>query len=746
MFLLHTYERGFLGFAARLTDEEAKSLSSRPGVVSVFPDIVFQIQTTRSWEFLEQQQVIDLEFDSTPRSIAYNSSTVGADTIIGFLDTGIWPESQSFNDADMGPIPSRWKGMCMAGDNFTSSSCNRKLIGARFYDDEFGSYVMGTPRDGKGHGTHVASIAAGRHFVGASYYGLARGTARGGSPTSRIAVYRVCTVKPQPGCFGSAILKGFDDAIADGVDVLSISIVYYKPTVPDFSADPIAIGAFHAVEQGIMVVCAAGNLGPSPATVVNVAPWILTVAATTIDRAFVAGVVLGGNQEIIKGQGINFSNLKRTPIYPLIDGVSAKYRNILIFSFKFRSCTPGSLDGEKVKGKILMCVNTVMFNQVVNKFEKLKSFYGVIGMILIDNEGEQMAPEFGIHPIAVVSVEDGLRVLSYIRSNSNPVATILPTVVVTPNNKSAPVVAKFSSRGPTPGFEGLLKPDIAAPGVMILAAWPTFVTEETVMGREPPPFAILSGTSMACPHVAALAAMVKSRNPTWGPSAIRSAIMTTAINRNNLDSPITTTLRGSRATPYDIGAGEISTSGPIQPGLVYETETLDYITFLCDISYNQTKIELIAPGVLCPVNNKSSSDSVSDMNYPSFSISNLKENELRTVARTVTNVGEDDESIYEAAVDAPAGVDVQVVPGQLHFTKDVRKLRFQVAFKLTSAVKSRGGGEDVLFGTIVWTSAERKVRSPFVVTIVSNPHVTHSGCAARASVSYMFLLLSLLFV
>lgn len=147
-----------------------------------------------------------------------------------------------------------------------------------------------------GHGTHVASTAAGSEVQGVSYYGLAEGTAKGGSPGSRIAMYRVCS--PNNGCRGSSILAAFDDAIADGVDVLSLSLgapSFFKPQITD---DPIALGAFHAVQHGITVVCSAGNDGPDPGTVVNAAPWIVTVAASTIDRAFESDVVLGDNTVI----------------------------------------------------------------------------------------------------------------------------------------------------------------------------------------------------------------------------------------------------------------------------------------------------------------------------------------------------------------------------------------------------------------------------------------------------------------
>ncbi|KAL0360513.1 UNVERIFIED_CONTAM: CO(2)-response secreted protease [Sesamum radiatum] len=698
--VVQNYNKGFSGFAARLSEEEAKSIAQRPGVVSVFPDPVLQLHTTRSWDFLKYQTSVKI--DSTPTS-SYDSSSAGADTIIGILDTGIWPEAESFIDDDMSPIPSHWKGKCMEGQNFTSSNCNRKVIGARYYDDPDSGTEFGTPRDESGHGTHVASTAAGRPVSGASYYGLAKGTAEGGSPRSRIAMYRVCT--PGGGCLGSAILKAFDDAIADGVDVLSLSLGS-SPGEPDFSTDPIAIGAFHAVEKGIIVACSAGNSGPSPLTVVNVAPWILTVAATTIDRDFDADVVLGGNK-VIKGGGINFSGLNKSAIYPLIDGTSAKSSN-QHDQADARNCIPGSLDDSKVKGKIVLCENKDEDYGAKDKFNTLKS-QGAVGMILVDNNDRQVPSKYGTFPIAAVTEEDGAQILSYIKSNSNPLATILPTVII-PNYKPAPVVGYFSSRGPTFGITNLLKPDIAAPGVAILAAWPSNDKREALPEKEAPVFDILSGTSMACPHVSGLAAIVKSQHPTWSPSAIRSAIMTTAIQMNNLHGPITTNT-GSRATAYDIGAGEISLSGPLQPGLVYETETIDYIQFLCNIGYDTSKIKSIAPHVpnnfSCSSN--SNSDAISNMNYPSIAISNLKGNESKTVNRTVTNVGEEDLT-YTAVVEAPASMHVEVVPNKLQFTKSVKKLSFQVTFKLGTS-----SGED-LFGSITWSNEKYKVRSPFVVS------------------------------
>ncbi|KAK6802447.1 hypothetical protein RDI58_000227 [Solanum bulbocastanum] len=196
--VVHSYQKSFSGFAARLSDDEAQSIAQQPGVVSVFPDPVFQPHTTRSWNFLRGQ--CDLVHDFPYRSRS-NSTSNGADTIIGFLDYGIWPESESFNDKGIGPVQSRWKGTCTRGYDFNSSNCNRKLIGARFYDDPgtFESPITGTSRDHDGHGTQVAATAAGSPVAGAPYYGLAGGTAQGGSPGFRIAVYRICN---PTGCSG----------------------------------------------------------------------------------------------------------------------------------------------------------------------------------------------------------------------------------------------------------------------------------------------------------------------------------------------------------------------------------------------------------------------------------------------------------------------------------------------------------------------------------------------------------------
>ncbi|KDO84931.1 hypothetical protein CISIN_1g004113mg [Citrus sinensis] len=566
-----------------------------------------------------------------------------------------------------------------------------------------------SPRDMVGHGTHVASTAAGQAVQGASYYGLAAGTAIGGSPGSRIAVYRVCS--PEYGCTGSNILAAFDDAIADGVDVLSLSLGGSAGIVRPLTDDPIALGAFHAVEHGITVVCSAGNDGPSSGSVVNFAPWIFTVAASTIDRDFESDIVLGGNK-VIKGESINFSNLQKSPVYPLIYAKSAKKDDAN--ENAARNCDLDSLAGALVKGKIVLCDNDDDMGSVVDKKDGVKSLGGV-GVIVIDDQSRAVASSYGTFPLTVISSKEAAEILAYINSKRNPVATILPTVSVT-KYKPAPAIAYFSARGPSPLTRNILKPDITAPGVNILAAWMGNDTGEAPEGKEPPLFNVISGTSMSCPHISGVVAAIKHQNPTFSPSEIKSAVMTTATQTNNLRAPITTN-SGAAATPYDFGAGEVSTTASLQPGLVYETTTLDYLNFLCYYGYDLSKIKMIATTIpkdfACPKD--SGVDSISNINYPSIAVSSFDGKEGRTISRTVTNVAGNNETIYTVAVDAPQGLNVKVIPEELQFTKSGQKLSYQVTF--TSALSPLK--EDV-FGSITWSNGKYKVRSLFVVSSKSS--------------------------
>ena len=170
-----------------------------------------------------------------------------------------------------------------------------KIIGAKYHriNGTYGKDDILSARDSDGHGTHTASTIAGNLVSSASLLGLGSGTARGGAPSARIAVYKVCWSVPDNSCDDIDILSAFDEAIEDGVDIISISIGLSSPL--DYFEDPIGIGAFHAMKKGILTSKSGGNYGPEPSTVSTYAPWLISVAASTIDRKFFTKVQLGND-------------------------------------------------------------------------------------------------------------------------------------------------------------------------------------------------------------------------------------------------------------------------------------------------------------------------------------------------------------------------------------------------------------------------------------------------------------------
>ncbi|KAF6175793.1 hypothetical protein GIB67_036258 [Kingdonia uniflora] len=241
---IHSYRKSFNAFAAYLLPHDADLLKDMEGIISVFPSTTRKLHTTRSWDFVGLPQVRKGTHD-----------TVQSNIIIGLLDAGIYTASPSFNDEGYGPLPAKWIGTCDHGANFMG--CNNKVIGSKWYrihapkvDDVI------TNADYVGHGTHTSSTAAGSPVENANFYDLAKGTARGGAPSARIAMYKVCW---SDNCYDIDILAAFDDAIHDGVDIISLSVggspqLYFQ--------DAIAIGSFHADRKGIVMTCSAGNEAP----------------------------------------------------------------------------------------------------------------------------------------------------------------------------------------------------------------------------------------------------------------------------------------------------------------------------------------------------------------------------------------------------------------------------------------------------------------------------------------------------
>ncbi|KAL1155565.1 hypothetical protein V6Z11_A08G033500 [Gossypium hirsutum] len=435
--IFYSYTRNINGFAAILDDKEAADIARR------------KLHTTHSWDFLR------LERDGlVPVDSLWNRSNFGADVIIGNLDTGVWPESKSFSDEGYGPIPSRWRGSCSR--DVGGVVCNRKLIGAKFFNKGYLAFIgvalnntFKTVRDHEGHGSHTLSTAGGNFVPGASIFGHANGTAKGGSPRARVAAYKVCWPPLVGGneCFDADIIAAFDAAISDGVDVLSVSL---GGNPSEFFEDGISIGAFHAVKKDISVVSSAGNSGPDPGTVSNVSPWMFTVGASTLDREFVSYVQLGNNKQL-KGASLSSVAMSSRTFYPLISGDKAKAADALAEDAIL--CQPETIDPKKAKGKILVCVRGISGRTGKGKQALLA---GAVGMILVNDRksGNEVIADPHLLPATHINFTDGNTLFAYINSTRNPTAYITP-VETKFGLKPAPVMAAFSSRGPS-----LIEPSI----------------------------------------------------------------------------------------------------------------------------------------------------------------------------------------------------------------------------------------------------------------------------------------------
>lgn len=698
--MLYVYNNAVHGFAARLTSEEAESLKNQPGILSVLPEIKYELHTTRTPSFLG----LDRSADFFPESNAMG------DVIVGVLDTGVWPESKSFDDNGFGPIPASWKGECESGTNFSSNNCNRKLIGARYfakgYESTLGpideSKESKSPRDDDGHGTHTATTAAGSVVQGASLLGYASGTARGMATHARVAVYKVCWIG---GCFSSDILAGLDKAIDDNVNVLSLSLGGGNA---DYYRDSVAIGAFAAMEKGILVSCSAGNAGPSPYSLSNVAPWITTVGAGTLDRDFPAYVSLG-NGKNFSGVSLYKGDSSLSKMLPFVYAGNASNTT------NGDLCMAGTLIPEEVKGKIVLCDRGI--NPRVQKGSVVKAAGGA-GMILANTaaNGDELVADAHLLPATTVGQTTGEAIKKYLTSDPNPTAMILfeGTKV---GIKPSPVVAAFSSRGPNSITQEILKPDIIAPGVNIIAGWtgatgPTGLAEDNRRVE----FNIISGTSMSCPHVSGLAALLKGAHPDWSPAAIRSALMTTAYTVYKKGGALQDISTGKPSTPFDHGAGHVDPVAALNPGLVYDLKADDYLNFLCALNYTSVQINSIARRPFsCETSKKFS---VTDLNYPSFAVvfpeqmtagSGSGSTSMK-YTRTLTNVGP--VGTYKVNVLLASNyVKVAVEPETLAFTRTNEQKSYTVTFTSPSMPSTEN-----VYGKIEWSDGKHVVSSPVAIS------------------------------
>ncbi|XP_050213729.1 subtilisin-like protease SBT3 [Mercurialis annua] len=685
--LLYSYTHAMNGFSAHLSPSEHEILKSSPGYVYSIKDQPVKPDTTRSPSFL----------GLTSNSEAWNVSNYGDNVIIGVIDTGVWPESKSFSDEGMPKVPKRWKGKCESGTEFNSSLCNNKLIGARFYNkgaiaNKNATIAMNSTRDTEGHGTHTSSIAAGNFVKGASYVGYAPGTASGVAPRAHIAMYKA--LWPEGASYTSDVIAAIDQAIMDEVDVLSISLGYSNKYLYE---NPVALATFAAAEKDIFVSTSAGNDGPYRGTLHNGMPWVTTVGAGTLDREF--------NGVLNLGNGVSVSGVS---LYPGNDTTS--WHGPIVFK---GSCSD---DREFETGHIIVCEEKYgNLDGLEEQYDNVRLTHNITAGIFITKAIDLENFIQSRLPTIFVNVKDGKKIKDYLNSTMKPKASMEFKKTIL-GVKSAPSLTSYSSRGPDLSCQPVLKPDIMAPGSLILAAWPDNIWVELVHNEQEiyTNYNLLSGTSMACPHVAGVAALLKRAHPDWSHAAIRSAMMTTADTMTQANEPIRDiSFDQLPATPIDMGAGQINPNKALHPGLIYDANITDYVNFLCALNLTQQQIQIITKSE----HSDCSSPSSSDLNYPSFiAYFNADDSEANLTAvqeyhRTVTNVG-DAVSTYTANLTPITGIKVSVVPNKLVFKSKYQKISYKLTIKGPKAIP-----QDVVSGYLTWVDSKSKyiVRSPIAV-------------------------------
>jgi subtilisin family serine protease len=704
---IYSYRYALNGFAARMTEAQAHKLEHVDEVLHVWEDEIRPLATNYSPQFLGLFEPT-LGLRGTP-------GLDGEGVIIAIIDSGITPEHPALKDtreADRPRLcwtsfaektllgmwlckyykrqpnklvydpPENWNGACQAGEQFEETTCNNKMIGARYFIDGARSTAcvfegvlfeecidsgeFRSARDTDGHGTHTATTAAG-HRINASIFGTLLGAVQGMAPRARIAAYKACWLRPgdlRASCSTSDLTNAIDMAVADGVHIINYSVGSSLRTA--VAADDVALMA--AAKAGVLTSVAAGNEGPNLGTVGSPAgaPWVITTGASSRDgqRFEEALEVLSppsiAGKYAVKEASFTPALIDNDPIEGLLvlvddnDGTAGT---------TFDACEP-LVNGSDVSGNIAFIQRggCSFQTKILNAEEA-----GAIAALVFNIAGKPFVmtsdpalltlPEI---PALMIGQADGNLILDEINADQT-VNIVLDKGFFLTEQETGNVMGAFSARGPAP-VQDILKPDVTAPGINILAGF-TPDAANSVAGEN---FAYITGTSMATPHVAGVAALLRQSHPDWSPAAIKSALMTTArqdVNQQDGTTP---------ANPFDFGSGHIAV--------------------------DQTRCDKLATGGL--------SFEAEDLNQPSIAVARLAN--VQTVTRRVTNVGDEAET-YVANVNPPIETNVIVVPSNMTIAPG-QSATYDVTFTYQS-----GPFDLWRFGSLTWSSSNHDVRSVLAV-------------------------------
>ncbi len=729
--LLYRFLYGLNGFAVRMHPSQAHKLEALPEVLNVWEDEIRPLATTHSLKFLEL-------FDRN-KGLRGPLGLDGEGIVIGVIDSGVSPEHPALSDTRKANIPrlcdgdwaensllgkwlcrrfknlpdvlmfeppEDWNGICQSGDRFEETLCNNKLIGARYFvagAQSSGPIDPGeimSARDVDGHGTHTATTAAGIG-VKAAIFDTVVGRVEGVAPRARVATYKACWLRPgevRASCNTSDVVNAIDAAVADGVDVINYSVG--SSLIRVTSPDDLALMA--ATKAGVFTVAAAGNEGPNLGTIGSPAggPWVITAAASTRDgKASFEAIEVRS-----PASAAGLYAMKEANFTPSLEEVGPIDGDLVLVDDESDAANAGNgttsdacqpiANSSELAGQVALiqrggCLFATKIAHAGDAGAEAAIVYNLAGNPIVMNGSPQ-----GINiPAVMIGQADANLLLAKLDAGNQVIVHLENGLLLTENDEGN-VMAAFSARGPGPAPD-ILKPDVTAPGVNIVAGF----TPDAVNSTPGEDFAYLSGTSMSTPHVAGAAALLKQAHPEWSPSVIKSALMTTA--RQDLTASDGT----SAAHPFDYGAGHIVPNDANDPGLVYDVNDDEYDAFGCG-----TQPPLVAAARCNELEAAGFSFSGADLNQPSIAIAEMASG--RTVRRNVTNVSDQTES-YVAEVIAPTGIAVTVTPP--NFTIGPGGT---ASFDVTFSVES--GPLDLWrFGALEWASDQHRVYSSIAVRPIS---------------------------
>lgn len=609
------------GFALELSAADARSISKMDSVKLVVKDEIRQLETDVSPEFLGATTIWDAAENTTPGDL----ETMGEGMLIGVLDTGINMDHPSF--AEVGPVDSYvhvnpfgtgiYKGFC-ATDS-TNYICNDKLVGVYGYTTET---LIG--EDHHAHGSHTSSTAAG-NFLTTDYNGI-EVTISGMAPHANIIMYDVCD---DDGCANSGSVAAVNQAVADGVDVINYSIG--PNSASDSYADPVELAMLDAITAGVLTSTSAGNSGPEASTTYKAPAWSIVVANSSHNRSFGVNVIV----DVDPTEGDSFEMTG-------VIGTGPAFTGSITGSLKWagpsytEGCNTTPFPADYFKGYIALIMRgTCGFLEKVTN----ATTAGADAVIVYNNRSGPAIVMGALEPTTIPSVmvdqTDGLAAVAYLTTHADDdvVVEITDTFVRRVNDDWADIIDSQTSRGPYL-LHDILEPEVAAPGTNIMAAYNTpgaTAPFGQVDGSDEVEIDLMSGTSMASPHVAGSALLLKDLFPTWTPLEIKSALMMTA--------DTSTMLKDDGATPadvFDVGNGRIDLRKAALTGLVM----------------NETKANFVAA-------DPAEDGDVKTLNIPSYQNSQcIGDCSFTRTFKSVADVDVD----YTAVVDMPAGVVLTVTP------------------------------------------------------------------------------------